>query len=88
MVWAEEPNRKHGQQPVYSDAAIQIVDGTSIAIDHRLDFSADPISLEIGNEGIFFWLTIKAPYSDTHPAWRKNGLDGLLRIDPDELFIE
>ncbi|MFC3338596.1 hypothetical protein [Paracandidimonas soli] len=40
-----------------------------------------PNSLALTPDGDTLYVTVKAPHSNKHPAWRKDAADSLVRID-------
>ncbi|NPD17419.1 hypothetical protein HOY34_19725 [Xinfangfangia sp. D13-10-4-6] len=60
---------------------LAILDGTDLSVRHRLDLPAHPNTIEMDAKGDTLWLTVKAPYSDKHPAWRAEQVDQVLRLD-------
>lgn len=61
--------------------AVTVIDGASYAVKRTIDLPVHPNSLAVTPDGATLYVTVKAPHSDKHPAFRKDGLESVVRID-------
>lgn len=61
--------------------AVTVIDGASYAVKRVIDLPVHPNSLAVTPDGATLYVTVKAPHSDKHPAFRKDGLESVVRID-------
>ncbi|WP_326540683.1 YncE family protein [Pseudorhodoferax sp.] len=60
---------------------VTVIDATSYAVKRVLDLPVHPNSLALTPDGQTLYVTVKAPHGDKHPAFRKEALDSVVRID-------
>ncbi|MGB6103236.1 MAG: YncE family protein [Pusillimonas sp.] len=61
--------------------ALTFIDATTYEVKRTLDLPVHPNSLALTPDGATLYVTVKAPHGDKHPAWRKDALDSVVRID-------
>ncbi|MDS1141188.1 YncE family protein [Pusillimonas sp. SM2304] len=71
-VSREQPNGSGG---------LSVIDGATYQVKRSIDLPVHPNSLALSPDGDTLYVTVKAPHGDTHPAWRKDALDSVVRID-------
>src|SRR5690606_19715656 len=71
-VSREQPNGSGG---------LSFIDGATYQVKRSIDLPVHPNSLALSPDGDTLYVTVKAPHGDTHPAWRKDALDSVVRID-------
>nr|WP_321272774.1 PQQ-binding-like beta-propeller repeat protein [Alcaligenes faecalis] len=60
---------------------VSILDATTYETKRSIDLPVHPNSLALSPDGQTLYVTVKAPHDDSHPAWRKDGKDSVVRID-------
>ncbi|WP_199259274.1 YncE family protein [Paracoccus binzhouensis] len=58
-----------------------VVDGKDYAVKRKLSLPVHPNSLEVSQDGARLYVSIKAPMEEKHPAFRKDAVDSVLRLD-------
>ncbi|GAA5232109.1 YncE family protein [Verticiella sediminum] len=61
--------------------AVTVFDASTYAVKRVIDLPAHPNSLALTPDGTTLYVTVKAPHGEKHPAFRKDALDGVVRID-------
>lgn len=61
--------------------AVTVFDADTYAVKQVYDLPAHPNSLALSDDGQTLYVTVKAPHGEKHPAWRKDALDSVVRID-------
>lgn len=60
---------------------ISILDASTYTVKRTIDLPVHPNSLALSPDGQTLYITVKAPYNDSHPAWRRDSRDSVVRID-------
>jgi DNA-binding beta-propeller fold protein YncE len=68
------------EEPLGSGKLV-VIDGRTLAVKHELSLPVHPNSLEVSQDGKLLFVTVKAPHGDTHPDFRKDAVDSVLRFD-------
>lgn len=63
-----------------------VIDANALTVLRQIPLDGHPNSVEVTEDGQALFMTLKAPRSDTHPAWREGGQDSLLRFDLETLL--
>lgn len=61
--------------------AVTVFDADTYAVKQVYDLPVHPNSLALSEDGNTLYVTVKAPHGEKHPAWRKDALDSVVRID-------
>lgn|GEM_PF-90140 len=69
----------------HGTGGIVMLGGEHYAELTRIPLAAHPNSLAIGDHGKALLVTVKAPMEKTHPEYRENATDSVLRIDLEKL---
>lgn len=70
-VSREEPN---------GTGKLVVIDAKALTVKHALSMPAHPNSLDVSQDGKLLFVTVKVPHGDTHPDFRKDAVDSVLRI--------
>ncbi|VGO08751.1 hypothetical protein AMB3_1943 [plant metagenome] len=60
---------------------VAVLDGATYEVKRTIDLPVHPNSVALSPDGNTLYVTVKAPHSDKHPAWRKDAADSVVRID-------
>ncbi len=74
-------NRGVSKQHPNGTGAVSIFDANTYAQKRSLALEVHPNSLSLSADGNTLYASVKTTHSDTHPAWRQNNQDSVVRID-------
>ncbi|RMX08743.1 YncE family protein [Corticibacter populi] len=60
---------------------VSIIDAANYTVKRSIDLPVHPNSLALSPDGQTLYVTVKAPYDEQHPAFRKDARDSVVRID-------
>ncbi|RMX08877.1 YncE family protein [Corticibacter populi] len=78
-VVASHRGATHGQPD--GTGGVTVFDGSTFAVKRRFELPVHPNSLALSPDGQTLYVTVKAPHGEQHAAFRKDGLDSVVRID-------
>ncbi|TKR56409.1 YncE family protein [Allopusillimonas ginsengisoli] len=61
--------------------AVTFIDAANYEVTRTVPLPMHPNSLALTPHGDTLYVTVKAPHGEKHPAWRKDGLESVVRMD-------